>query len=296
MRGLALFLAVAAWPALALDLTFPAPADMTADTRADGRLSLPAGPWTDAGQQTRTAQGVVRRTAWRIEAAVDTGDVTRGLSDQMRAAGYKIVYDCAADDCGGYDFRFATRTLPAPDMFVDLGDFRYLLASAPDGGLASVVVSRAGGAGYVQLTTVSQEEPDAVTVRAGAPGAVAGPIWAALERDGHAPLDDLSFATGSAALDGGPFGSLEILAQGLQERPGARIALVGHTDTRGGLEANMSLSRRRAAAVRDELSGTYGIDEDRIAARGVGYLSPRTTNDTPEGRRANRRVEVVLIR
>ena len=298
MRAAVLFLVCAAGPATALDLTFPAPSTQTAEERETGELSLPAGPWTDAGQRMRTAKGTVRRTAWRIAGAVDTGTLARDLADQIRAAGYDVVYDCAAETCGGYDFRFSTPTLPAPDMFVDLGNYRYVLGAASGGGLAALLISQAGGSGYVQLTTVSEGAPDPVAVRSDAAGAAlsSGDIWAKLERDGHAPLDDLAFATGSAALEGGPFRSLQTLAQGLRDRPDARIALVGHTDARGALGPNMALSRRRASAVRDAMVETYGIDGSRITAQGVGFLSPRTANITPEGRRVNRRVEVVLTR
>ena len=74
-----------------------------------------------------------------------------------------------------------------------------------------------------------------------------------------------------------------------------RIALVGHTDTVGGLEANINVSRARARSVRQRLIESYGIAEERLDAEGMGYLAPVASNLTAEGRDQNRRVEVVLL-
>jgi len=74
-----------------------------------------------------------------------------------------------------------------------------------------------------------------------------------------------------------------------------RIALVGHTDTVGGLQGNIALSRERAQAVRQRLIDDYDIAPERVEAEGTGYLAPLATNRTAEGREANRRVEAVLL-
>ena len=56
----------------------------------------------------------------------------------------------------------------------------------------------------------------------------------------------------------------------------------------------MALSRRRAAEVKHRLEEQFGIEPARIEAQGVGYLVPRASNLTEEGRERNRRVEAVL--
>lgn len=81
----------------------------------------------------------------------------------------------------------------------------------------------------------------------------------------------------------------------MERRPNLRIAIVGHTDTVGGLEANIAVSRARASAVRDRLIERYDVAPNRIEAGGMGYLSPVASNLTPEGREMNRRVEVILL-
>ncbi len=72
-----------------------------------------------------------------------------------------------------------------------------------------------------------------------------------------------------------------------------RVYVVGHTDNVGGLAANVDLSKRRAASVAAELTAKYGIGADRLAAYGDGPYAPIASNDSEDGRAANRRVELV---
>lgn len=61
----------------------------------------------------------------------------------------------------------------------------------------------------------------------------------------------------------------------------------------GGYDYNMTLSKRRAQAVRDALVNDFGIDSARLASDGVGYLAPVASNLSEDGRALNRRVELV---
>jgi OOP family OmpA-OmpF porin len=109
-------------------------------------------------------------------------------------------------------------------------------------------------------------------------------------------LDDLTFATGSAQLGAGTFASLQAVAGYLADHPDRTLALVGHTDASGDLAGNVALSKARADSVRERLIRDYGAPSDRLTAEGVGYLAPRASNLTDEGRTRNRRVEVVLTK
>ncbi|MGQ0585976.1 MAG: OmpA family protein [Gammaproteobacteria bacterium] len=75
------------------------------------------------------------------------------------------------------------------------------------------------------------------------------------------------------------------------ERSAAAIDVVGHTDSVGNEAYNQALSERRAASVKAYLVAR-GVDENRISVSGYGETLPRATNDTVEGRRLNRRVEI----
>ena len=72
------------------------------------------------------------------------------------------------------------------------------------------------------------------------------------------------------------------------------VRLDAHTDNNGTDQYNKELSRKRAQSVVDYLIGN-GIDPVRLSAQGFGEEHPVTTNDTPEGREENRRVEFTKI-
>ncbi len=299
----AVFGATLAWTAQAGALELPLPngsrGTFVSVSPADS-YALPISGWTkDGGLPVATLSGEVLRKAWRIaSAAVTTGQVLDPLRDALIQANYDIIFECSARSCGGFDFRFATDVVPAPDMYVDLSDYRFLSAKAPDNASAlSLLVSRDGGSVYVQLIEVGPEGRSGVTVEAAAGRTMAfavGDLTAELERVGHVALDDLVFQSGSAALGDGPLASLDEIATYLLANPSRKITFVGHTDATGSLEANVALSRRRAEAARAYVIA-QGVPADQVASDGVGYLSPRTTNLTAEGRDANRRVEAVLV-
>ncbi len=297
-------LALARPVAGAVELTLPDAARLQAEeTSAGGSHALPVAPWDGARVPSVSAEGRVTRQVWRLPGqSLTTLQIVAPLREQLEAAGFEIVFECRDDRCGGFDFRHAIEVLPPPAMHVDLTRFRLLSAiRVREGGAedyVSLLASRSPSAGFLQVVHVAAGEEGGLTVTGdGAPaGPSAGtPLGQALESAGHAVLDDLAFESGEVALGAGPFESLSTLADYLAQRPGARVALVGHTDAVGDLDANIALSRRRAEAVRDRLVEAHGVDPGRLAAEGVGYLAPRASNLAPEGREANRRVEAVLL-
>lgn len=90
--------------------------------------------------------------------------------------------------------------------------------------------------------------------------------------------------------------TLQAIADMLNANNSLKIYVVGHTDMTGQLDYNMELSLRRAESVVDALVNTHGIAADRIKAQGAGPLCPVSTNNTEEGRKLNRRVELVEMR
>ena len=106
-------------------------------------------------------------------------------------------------------------------------------------------------------------------------------------------LGDVLFDTGQATLKPGADLVLGRLATYLSANPHTKIMIEGHTDSRGSDEYNEALSERRAQAVADALA-TRGIAQDNLRTRGRGKAFPVASNDTPEGRQQNRRVEIVF--
>jgi outer membrane protein OmpA-like peptidoglycan-associated protein len=83
---------------------------------------------------------------------------------------------------------------------------------------------------------------------------------------------------------------LNVIADELQQRNGT-LTVIGHTDSIGTEQYNQGLSERRARSVADFLI-SRGIPPERIITEGRGELQPVASNQTPEGRQQNRRVEI----
>jgi outer membrane protein OmpA-like peptidoglycan-associated protein len=107
-------------------------------------------------------------------------------------------------------------------------------------------------------------------------------------------LEGILFATGSADILPASTEILERAYTALTANPEVKVLIIGHTDNVGSAASNMSLSQRRAASVRQWLI-TRGINAERLSAEGRGLTQPRATNDTPEGRQLNRRIEFQIV-
>jgi outer membrane protein OmpA-like peptidoglycan-associated protein len=296
----------------ALTLELPG-AVLSEETRSEspGSYDLPIARHDGQDLPVRTVEGAIDQRAYQLDApGATTLAILAPLRDQVVASGYEVLLDCDATSCGGFDFRYGTDVLPEPDMHVDLGDFRFLAAVQDDEAI-SILVSRSALSAYVQITRVAPvaagvpqppDSPPAPVIvldeevsRGLETGALPDQaIGQALDTQGSAALEDLAFASGSASLAAGDYASLAAVAAWLEANPGASIALVGHTDASGSLVANVALSERRAAAAAEVLIDQYGADRERITAEGVGFLAPRATNQTEDGRQKNRRVEVIV--
>jgi OmpA-OmpF porin, OOP family len=86
---------------------------------------------------------------------------------------------------------------------------------------------------------------------------------------------------------------IQSIAKGLETNPNLRLLIEGHTDSVGNAASNLDLSKRRAEAVKTVLTAQFKVDAARLATAGLGATKPIDSNDTPQGRSQNRRVELV---
>jgi outer membrane protein OmpA-like peptidoglycan-associated protein len=109
---------------------------------------------------------------------------------------------------------------------------------------------------------------------------------------------NILFKVGSTEL-AGDFSIRQIQEAGealsSEDLAGYRFEIAGHTDNTGTEQDNLTLSHERAQAVKDFLVEFYGIDPDRLVARGYGESQPVASNTTEEGRARNRRVVFTRI-
>ena len=305
-------LCLVATAAPALDLALPVGARLTVEraTTLDS-FNLPTAAFDGSTVAATTLEGAVTRRAWRISTAGLTPlQLMVPLREQLEEQGFDLVFECASDTCGGFDFRFGVEVLPGPNMYVNISRYRYLSATlgqqnAPTQAVG-ILVSVTAASAYVQVILadtggdIQDALPDTEIAPTDPVAEVPVPEAVAVVEDkllenGFMILRDLEFATGTSDLSEGPYSSLARLAKLLQSRGDLRVALVGHTDAVGGLEPNIALSRERARSVRARLVDVYGVAADRLDAEGMGYLAPVASNLTPEGRDQNRRVEAILL-
>jgi outer membrane protein OmpA-like peptidoglycan-associated protein len=108
-------------------------------------------------------------------------------------------------------------------------------------------------------------------------------------------LKNVNFDIGKASLRPSSNKSLNELVEVMKLKKSLVIEIGGHTDNTGNSEKNLRLSEERAKAVRDYLI-KHGIDAKRVIAKGYGDTKPIASNDTEEGRKRNRRTEIVILK
>jgi OOP family OmpA-OmpF porin len=314
MRWRASLLVLALGGAAAAQGFPPEPPPGAIETHA--RESAPAlwpTPWRSWGGDAppvEALEGALALRVFRLDAPEATAlGVARAMQARLAAAGFETVLDCADAGCGGFDFRNAIPA--APTMRLAARDFRQLTMRR-GGDVASLTLSRAGGALWGQLATLQDarrpapapppaEPPDAGPADAPPPASPEAPAamptgaaGAALAFDaaGRAVLEGVAFRPGSTELSEESAAALAAAAAAIRAMPDRRFVLVGHTDDAGDLAVNIRVARARAEAVRQALIAT-GIGAERLSAEGVGWLAPRADNATEAGRAANRRVELL---
>jgi OOP family OmpA-OmpF porin len=107
-------------------------------------------------------------------------------------------------------------------------------------------------------------------------------------------IDDVLFGFDKTDIQAEFQSELDELGQFLQNNPAAYTVLAGFTDNIGSQEYNTDRSYRRAQSVSDYLKDNFNITQERIVMSGYGFLNPVASNDSPEGRALNRRVEIAI--
>ena len=101
------------------------------------------------------------------------------------------------------------------------------------------------------------------------------------------------FDTNKSTLTAAAKANLDKLIPVFNQYPDTNIQIYGYTDSTGAAEYNLNLSNQRAASVKAYLAGK-GLNAARFTTTGLGIADPIATNDTPEGRSQNRRVEFAI--
>ena len=275
------------------DIALPFDAEETYREMRDGLSHIiPIAPFKNDSLPSLWVNGKNERTVFKINDAAPSFEIARIFRDQLREQGYSELFYCHDQVCGGFDFYYELDRAPASALYIDLRNFHFVVAEKQGDSdkYISLLISRSETAGFVQIDIVSGvSEPNSITTLKPLD------IKEQFGKWGRVLLDKLDFESGSPDLGENNYPQLQALADFLNSNPNARILLVGHTDSMGSHEANLELSKKRAMSVAKHLIEIHQVDPKQISSEGIGFFAPLTTNNTPEGRQINRRVEAVLL-
>ncbi|WP_299275206.1 OmpA family protein [uncultured Psychroserpens sp.] len=111
--------------------------------------------------------------------------------------------------------------------------------------------------------------------------------------EGKISTNGILFDSGSSNIQTQSYGIIRQISQVLMQDESIKLKIVGHTDSDGGDNTNMALSKARAEAVKQALVKVYKIDKSRLISDGKGESEPVGDNSTTEGKAQNRRVEFI---
>ncbi len=151
------------------------------------------------------------------------------------------------------------------------------------------------------ITTAGAPEAG-ITEPAAGPAAVPEPApLSAIPDSGPDAMKDkvvitlnVEFNTAKAVVNEKYYEDIKKVADFMKAHPGTTAVIEGHTDNVGNVPYNKALSQKRAESVRQYIIDKFGIKSSRLKAAGYGEERPVAGNDTPEGRKKNRRVEAVI--
>lgn len=256
------------------------------DLRADGEAFTEANSVRLSGKVFRI----------RYDAPKDRSSLEIMLNYEaaLKAKGFETLYSCADQSCmkgSGSPYRMSTFAGDGAINYRYGDGVRYLLARAqrPAGTVTAAIFVGASKTGPLVRVIVVEEKP----VETGRIAFIDADAMAkAMAADGHVALYGILFDFDKADLSPASRPTLDEIGRFLKANPALALVVAGHTDDKGAFDYNLDLSRRRAAAVVEDLK-RQGIAPARLTPFGVGMAAPVAPNEDEAGRAKNRRVELV---
>lgn len=272
-------------------------------------IQVPAGPGRLANgglvfDKVTTVEGHVGSWFYVAPRERSALEVFRNYQAALKGAGFTTLFTCELRACDDARIREPfSRDLLAPRKWVanrtdPAGSFdrdvRFLSAKVSHDGNETYVivyVAEPNSVWQAPVTAVVIAEP--TPLETGNVVVSTDLLKKGLAENGKIALYGIYFDTGRAEIKPDSKPQLDEMGRLLTSEKSLKVFIVGHTDNQGALEGNVTLSQRRADAVIAALVANYGVDANRVRARGVASFAPVATNRTEAGRAKNRRVELV---
>ncbi len=246
---------------------------------------LMIGPAGESGPKMAKLSGRVLRAGFRGPDGRSLREIFANYEEALRKGGFSTIFKCTNKECGQgstKEFGYFNSTSTAEEYYI------------------AAKKNRPEGPVYIALAVKDKDSPttsmNIVEVKAMQTGMVkisAIEMKNDLAATGHVALYNILFDTAKADLKAESAAAIAEVARLLKDNPSLKIFVVGHTDNAGTYENNVDLSKRRAEAVVRELTAKQGIAVARVRGVGVASVAPVATNRSEEGRKQNRRVELV---
>jgi outer membrane protein OmpA-like peptidoglycan-associated protein len=162
-------------------------------------------------------------------------------------------------------------------------------------GIASITVSKSGYYTTTQNDNLVTGAEIEMTIKMKKLDESVAKMTEEIDKKGQLVLYGINFETGTSNLTQKSIAVLEQIVEVMKQRPNLKIEVGGHTDADGDAQANIKLSQDRAQHVVDWLVAK-GVASKKLIAKGYGSSSPIASNKTEEGKAANRRVELKVIK
>jgi outer membrane protein OmpA-like peptidoglycan-associated protein len=242
------------------------------------------------------ASGRQTTIVYRVPADRSPLEILRNFQQTLAGRGFEQLFECYRETCGDRTGSFLRAALIAGRPLA-----MAMTASSDTGRYLALRLKRAEGDVLVsiyvqQVTNIIQTRVEVVEVRGMEADRIrvlgASELKSALDAAGKVALYGIYFDVDKAEIKPESKPQIDAIAAFLGANPGLNVVVSGHTDNQGAFDYNVGLSQRRAQAVARALASA-GIAPARVTAFGAGMSSPVAPNDTSEGQRLNRRVEIV---
>ncbi|KAB2764304.1 MULTISPECIES: OmpA family protein [Brucella/Ochrobactrum group] len=263
------------------------------------------------GENWKLVEGKVVYAYYRFNPGISALQIQREFEAKAKEEGFTIAFSCATEK--GTCFTNGRSepgvslgllldkpgNMPALDKnnmsivrnYFQTGGARYTYLTREDGGINTVHVA-------VSLADTPAKGVMAITksiITGDAPSITGASLLASeLKKNKSVSLNNLLFDVNSDILLPNSRDQIHEIAMMMREDASIKLEIVGHTDSDGGRDYNLDLSRRRAASVVRALVEDFDMERSRLTSSGKGLGEPIASNDTEDGKSQNRRVELKL--